>query len=376
MVSQKVSKCFGALCLSVCFIICLPVHAFGSKKPKATPPADPSSAWDDYLNIGRKVDDYRSDSQLIRNREPASHPTDSCTLAKNGDTFAEIVGWGINEAFDARPQELDYIASPSYDPYQIYNPPNKVNVSLMSHRFCSVSESSLQRNMSTSSTAAKMPSSKTIQNLSNFVSRYNSLRDRALQGNPEARADLKQLWVRFMGCLSYIESLGDPDTSRSESISRRYAPSGYERPQGVNFYIDPNQSEASKLNIGLFQFAPGSNGNIQSCIRRWNKKNTSCKISEKASSSEMIRILGSAKQVFNSFCGTSKILDTLYVQANSKNSYRTDNSNIRNNNSLKSPSDRCVSLNFRNGRSYNHFGPLHNSTGTNLGSLMSCVMFE
>jgi hypothetical protein len=167
--------------------------------------------------------------------------------------------------------------------------------------------------------------------------------------------------------------LGDADVARSDNLARQYGPSDYERPRGINFYYDQGQPIESALNIGLFQFAPGSSGNIQGCIRKWNKKHSACQIPTKATNAEMIRILGSSRQAFNSFCGSNQILNTFYIQVNTKNSYRTDTTNILNNGSMKSAQDRCVSLHMRTGRSYNHFGPFHNSTGSNLSTLMSCV---
>ncbi len=397
MNKQKLIKKTSLIFAVLCFVTSLPVHAFGSRKPKNPAPApappaptpsptptptptpeDPGNGsehdWDAYFETGRDVDSYRSSSQLTKGREPASHITGSCTASNGKETFAEQIGWAVNEGFSAKHQHLDYLSTSSWDPYDIYNPGKNVDVSLQSHSLCPVDRSSLERTLSTSSRSALMPSQGTIDDINTFVNRHNSLRTRSLQGDKNARKDLQALWGKFMGCLSYIESLGDPDTSRSESVARQYAPSGYDRPQGVNFYIDPNQSEASKLNIGLFQFAPGATGNIQSCIRRWNEANPSCEIPRRASNSEMIRIIGSARQSFNAFCGVSKVLDTLYVQANTDNSYRTDLRNQNSNGTLKAPSDRCVSLHFRTGRSYNHFGPFHNSTGRNLQKLMSCTM--
>jgi hypothetical protein len=293
-------------------------------------------------------------------------------LTSSSDTFIEAIGWGVDEAFVESPQELEYLATSSWDPYNIFPTSSAMNVSLQSHAMCRVSSESLQRNMSTSSRAANVPNALTIDRMNAFVDRYNALRTRVLSGDTTAVRDLKNHWARFLGCLAYVESLGDPDVPRSDSLARQFAPDDYSRPQGVNFYYDRGQPVESALNIGLFQFSPGSNGNIQGCIRKWNKKNTSCTIPERASNEEMIRILGSSRQAFNAYCGANAILNTFYVQVNTKNPYRSDASNILSNGSLKRAQDRCVSLHLRSGRSYNHFGPLHNSTGSNLAVLMSC----
>jgi len=284
------------------------------------------------------------------------------------------VGWGIEEAFTEAPQELDYIATSSWDPYDIYPTSSGHHVSLLSQPVCSATAESLRRNMSTTSRAANMPTSSTISRINTFSSRHNSLRAKAQKGDREALGDLKRHWAKFMGCLSYVESLSDPDVPRSDKLVREYAPSDYQRPRGVNFYYDVGQPIESALNIGLFQFSPGSSGNIQGCIRRWNKFHPTCQVSPRSNNDEMIRILGSSRQAFNSFCGSNAILNTFYIQANTDNSYRTDASNINSNGSMKQPKDRCVSLHVRTGRSYNHFGPFHNSTGSNLDKLMSCVV--
>jgi len=362
--------------------------AWGSKKPAtlefyatrtkrsrtnpATRPRPYPGPLTDYFAQGRVTDTYNSRVELTTTRDPASHRTDSCKIRRVKDTFSEAIGYGVDEGMRPRLQDLAYIASPSYDPYRI-RAASPVAISFTSHPMCEVDADDLRVMLSTTSRAPRMPSELAISKINTFVKRYNTLRARSLSGNKDAQVDLKHLWSHFMGCLAYVESLGDADAPRSDTLARKYAPTNYERPRGVNFYYDPGQPIESALNIGLFQFAPGSGGNIQSCIRSWNKTNPACAVPTNAPASEMIRVLGSARQAFNSFCGANMIINTFYVQANTTSAYNTSPHNTLPNGRLKAPSDRCVSLHVRSGRSYNHFGPFHNSTGLNLEKLMTCA---
>jgi hypothetical protein len=379
---------FGILLVGLLTSASFDVSAFGARKPttpnnpspKPNPKPDPNPEPDpepvlsaDYFAQGRSTDAYYNRSELQKSRAPASHRTDSCKLKDSEDTFAEAVGFGIEQAFRLRDQDLSYIATPSYDPYKIYST-SPTPVSFASHPMCETSSDEFQVILSKNGTAAKMPSMSGMKNANEFAKKYNSLRSRVLAGDDNAEVELKHLWSRFMGCLAYVESLGDADAARSDNLARDYAPDDYTRPKGVNFYYDPGQPVESALNIGLFQFAPGSSGNIQSCIREWNEAFPSCAVDRKASNDEMIRTLGSARQAFNAFCGTNMVLNTFYVQANTKSSYSTHPKNVLGSGALKAPKERCVSLHVRTGRSYNHFGPFHNSTGTNLEKLMACAV--
>ena len=119
-----------------------------------------------------------------------------------------------------------------------------------------------------------------------------------------------------MGCLSYTESLTTADSSRSYRVADKYAPSDYRKPEGVKFYEDPYQDEASKLNIGLFQFTPTWYGNVNPCIRNWNAWFPSCSVGAKPSKSSLIRKFGSSYQTFNAFCGVNKFVQTFAIQQN------------------------------------------------------------
>jgi hypothetical protein len=68
-----------------------------------------------------------------------------------------------------------------------------------------------------------------------------------------------------------------------------------------------------------------------------------------------------------------KILESFYVQINTTSSLRTHPDNLQSDGTLKKQADRCVTPHFHATRSYNHFGPLQNSTEENLERLMTCV---
>lgn len=330
--------------------------------------------YEKYFNIGRSVDASRSDNELTLSRAPASHKVDSCVLDRKHDTFAEAIGWGVEEAFKSSNQHLNVVSYSNWDPFNMYRDGSFSEVTLMSHPICETSKTTLRRTLSSKTIAAKMPDDQTIRHIQTFTERHNSLRKRAIRGNEEAKTDLKKLWGTLMTCLSYIESLGDPDTQASKNIARRIGPDDYSKPQGVKFYFDPNQPPVSAFNIGLYQFSRSSKGNVQGCIRKWNDRNPNCQLPRKASDDEMTRILGSSRQSFNAFCGANQVLNTFGTQVNTWDTHYTSRQNVGANGKLKPAAERCVSPHFRTRRAYNHFSPLHNGTGSNLNWLMSCTM--
>jgi hypothetical protein len=176
-----------------------------------------------------------------------------------------------------------------------------------------------------------------------------------------------------MMCLSYTESLTTADSQKSDKVARTYAPRGYHRPDGVLFYEDPYQTPASRLNIGLYQFTPSAEGNIQSCIRAWNEIHPRCQINESTKTSEMLKILGSNWQRFNAFCGVSKVTDMFSLQINTTGKNHTHPYNRLQGKGLRPSGERCVSIHMNTNTSYNHFGPFQNSANS-LKMLMNCTM--
>ena len=218
---------------------------------------------------------------------------------------------------------------------------------------------------------------KTIARIQRFTGAHNALRASWLTSRATTPpAKLVDLWGGFMGCLAYVEALSDPDPSSSDRVAQSVNFKG--RPPGVLFYIDPGQSNPeSRLNIGNFQFAPASNGNIYSCLLNWNKNVSpdaqSCRAPTKGSTHEMLRWLAEPSQLFNSYCGVNKLVETFFVQVNSTQPTRTPGPNRRAKGALSAPQNRCVTPFISSALAYNHFGPLQNTTGNNLNELMSCV---
>lgn len=240
--------------------------------------------------------------------------------------------------------------------------------SLISHPLCLSSEKTLTKSLGSS----KVPDSHTIKLLNDFASTHNNYREKAIKGDKSAKAKLAVIWSRFSSCLSFIESLTTADSPASYRLADRYGPDDYTKPTGVKFYYDKWQPEPSRLNIGLYQFTPNRSNNIHTCLNDWNQRYVECKITDRTDS-HLIKLVGSSLQRFNSFCGANKIVQTFSVQINTGRASSTHISN-QGTQGLKPAKDRCVTPHFRAGLAYNHFGPLQNSTGKNLKSLMSCVM--
>jgi hypothetical protein len=247
----------------------------------------------------------------------------------------QISDWAEYYSTNSVPLELDDI----YSIYQVKD--GFSELSLKDLNYCELDQSSLSRSLK------NVPDQKTINSLNHFF--YNS----------------KQVnYDKLFSCLATEESLGDPDTQASQKVYRE-STGGASKPSGVKFYIDREQPKESALNIGLFQFTPNVNGNIQSCVKSWNKifqgKNN-CQIKN---NKDALSALSSSAQNFNAFCGIHKIIETAAIQMKSEKT----SAKFR-------PGSECVSLQMRAGLAYNHFGPLQNSTGKNLASLGRCLDSE
>ncbi len=317
-----------------------------------------------------QIDDrYSSYRELLNPRLVDSGNTvDTCDEAlATPNTFGERISYYIYQHSKPRRPHVDVIAS--Y--YGISSSRERHSpVSLQSHPMCNVSKSSLTKTLKSSS---RVPSSTVIAQMNEWVDRYNTYRAGALKGDTDSQVALLSHWSKFMGCLAYQESLTSADSSKSESVARKYAPSNYRKPAGVKFYEDPYQDEVSRLNIGLFQFTPNSSGNIGACVRHWNELYPSCKVSTKASRGDLIHHFGSGAQTMNAFCGVNKIVQSFAIQVNTSKSVSTHPDN-QSGASMRPAASRCVSPFFYSGYSYNHFGPLMNSTGSNLAGLMACAL--
>ncbi len=328
---------------------------------------------DEYLNIsseiGPKVDAFRKDDELAgKAREKIN--IDSIDKCFNDDEahsyFSDQISYYASEMLNDVPAKVGFIGS-SYGASSDDN--NYFPTSLIRHPLCESTSKTL------SSTMKKVPNQNTIDKLNRFSGVINTLRMEVLNGDPSAKKELLGNWTKFFSCLAYSESLGSSDSSTSKNVATKNAPAGYRKPAGVEFYEDKAQPTVSRLNIGMFQFTPNSGGNIQPCIRAWNQMNTkksTCQINQKASPSELIKILGSSLQSFNAFCGVHKLIQTFAIQVNTTKISATHPAN-RVNGKLKAHELRCVTPYFYSGWAYNHFGPFQNSTGSNLNELFSCI---
>lgn len=304
-------------------------------------------AWTSVADeIATEVDTYLQSSELSAQRD-----TDSCLdNLKGHNRFADGLGFFINELSVKRKMSLSVASA-----FKMPSDTSKYQeVSLISHPLCEVTKESLSK------TIKKLPTDDTIALANRFANDHNRLR----KTNP---TELKKLWGKFFGCLAYKESLSTADLRSSQNVAKKYAPSDYQKPAGVKFYYDKLQPKESRLNIGMYQFTPNRYGNISPCIKDWNRSYSSCKITDK-SQNGLIRTLGSVSQDFNAYCGVHKLLQTFNVQLHTTKAKNTHPSNEN-----KAPANRCVTPHFYAGWAYNHFGPLQNSMGDNLGKLMRCV---
>lgn len=344
-----------------------------SREPAAVTDRLTPDGYSPYTEVaqtqGPVVDEkYRSYRELMVQRNIASsHYTDTCDPQLDEKaTFADRIAHSVELKMQPSKAQLGYVGS-------LFGMSNDVNTyqpnSLISHPLCTVSQSTLNTTLS----GKNIPTAAVIEKINRFANRMNQYRRDALSGKYEGYQKASQLWGKFFMCLSYAESLTTADTTRSGSVANKYAPSDYRKPAGVKFYEDPYQPEASKLNIGMFQFTPTAGGNIQACLREWNQVYPQCSVSTKAPTSELIRVLGSSMQTFNTFCATAKTTGMFAVQINTAKSQNTHPANLGSNGKLKGSSERCVSPHMAVGKSYNHFAPFQNGSGTTLGNLMNCV---
>lgn len=349
----------------------------GGGNPPTQPPENPDTEsfnifTDVGYTVGDKVDQYYQEHRelLVQRGVTGAHSIDSCDpQLRNQTRFAERISYAVVQNMTARKAKLAFIGNL----FDIPTDQEKfVPNSLMSHAMCEVTSSTLTKTIGSD----RVPSAAVIKKANELVKRFNGLRQKVIDKAPKATMEMAKFWGRVMMCLSYTESLTTADTSSSDSVAQKYAPSGYRRPAGVLFYEDPNQPASSRLNLGLFQFTPSAGGNINPCIKQWNEIYPSCQVSTSATQADMIKVLGSSYQTFNAFCGANKPAQMFSVQVNTTDVNNTHPLNRKSNGSLKASEDRCVSLHFLPGNSYNHFGPFQNSTGSNLDELLSCSLAD
>lgn len=336
--------------------------------PSRVPSSDPADPDLVELSsyISDTVDGIFNRSELGKSRDLTDNfAVDSCQPELDGlNQFSDSIAHSIGEMSKGKKVQLQSLGS--IFGYST-NPSTYKDVSLISHRLCDVTASSLQHTMG----SRRQPDAATRALAQRFADDHNKYRDQFLDNNPEGIKNFQKLWGKFFGCLAYTESLTTADTSTSERVADDYASSSYRKPAGVKFYIDPRQPQASKLNIGLFQFSPDFGGNINPCIKQWNNDYPSCQITSRTTDN-MINAVGSSGQRFNAYCGVHKLVQTFFVQSHSNQTKRTHPDNFKGG-SLKPAELRCVTPHIHASLGYNHFGPLQNTTGSNLNTIMSCI---
>lgn len=247
-------------------------------------------------------------------------------------------------------------------------------VSLVSHPLCEESHATLGTTLRRSNDLTDAE----VEHVNAFVGHANAARDAILADSTDTLPALRT-WTALGACLAYAESLGDPDTSTSLNRARQLLGDEFEKPDGVKFYYDSgHDNEASRWNIGLFQFVLFRGGNIQPCLVTWQAQGLpGGNVRRDLNVKEMGRFVGSPGQSFNAFCGINKIAQTMTINALTTDPSRTHPSNIVGDR-LKPSQQRCVSL--HNKRAYAHFGPLIRTNSTtagyasNLEKVMSCTV--
>lgn len=330
---------------------------------------DPTAYLETSAIIGPAVDRANNSSELSEVRSIINQDNvDKCFSDDEAhDIFSDQISFYSAMMFKDTPAMVGFIGSyyGTSENDNAYSP-----TSLIRHPLCSSTKTSLAKTMK------NIPAQSTIDKLNRFSSNVNALRSLVLKGDMTAKTELLTVWGRFFSCLGYTESLSTGDTEASYKVASKYASLGYRKPAGVKFYEDPSQAAESRLNIGMFQFTPTASGNIRPCLKAWNalhkNKGASCQININGSQSEMIKVLGSSLQSFNSFCGVHKLVQTFAIQVNTKNTGSTHPANLVNGKLVKEE-NRCVSPHFAAGKAYNHFGPFQNSTGSNMDKFFSCI---
>lgn len=323
------------------------------------------------IPMGQVVDSQYRNNELLKVRGfNKTFEVDKCDRRVQGqDRFADRIAFGVFRKMKLAVVDLGAGVPGLFGMSSDLN--TLTPVSLMSHAFCPVSASSLQVTFD----GRNVPSAGTIAKAQKLTELLNQFRNETLQGSLDSKVKAYKLWSKFMMCLAYTESLTTADVDSSKKIAEQM---GFERPEGVSFYNDSLQTNPdSILNIGLYQFSTVVNGgNTYSCVDDWNRQNPSCSIDTNISRKNSLNILASTYQSFNAFCGASMIARMFQVQVNTSRAKNTHPNNILNDGSLKPADERCVSPFMNVNRSYNHFGPLQNTTRNNLDQVLSCALSE
>lgn len=345
----------------------------------------------DSIEIAHIAEDT---SRELNPTRSISSKMDRCFEQMNIDSpknFAEAIEFAIDTYLtQARNNEFSEYIFGLYQAKNFTTP-----VSLTSSKMCETTDIYFTGGTS----ASRRESAHDFSNLQNrFSEVFNELKTQYTESlkcpnqisyQKLKKNNLKKFFFAVMASLAQHESLSTADTStsyqRAIEFSQYYGVSNFSKPPGVKFYFDPYQTNPhSARNMGLFQFSADKSGNILPCLNSWNQtfgnSHSACRIST-SSNKEAFQILGASDQIFNAFCGVSKLVQSFGIQVNatifetSSGRRRTSNLN-RKNGSLIHSSQRCVTPFAAPSNTYNHFGTLAHTVRSSNSSNTSRVINE
>lgn len=339
-------------------------------------PGGPTSQIDWITEVaepmGKAVDNqYSAYRELMAVRTSAkSFAVDTCDPEIQGkNRFADRIAYAVSKF--VTPARIDIGAGIA--PLFNLNANNSTYLptGLLSHPFCRVTLETLTETFEN----YRVPDATVIAKAQKFTDLLNQFRNEARAGSRDGQVKAYRLWSKFMMCLGYMESLTTANSQAADSIASSF---GFNRPPGVSFYNDPNQSAAdSVLAIGIFQLSNVVKwGDSYSCVMDWNRQFPSCRIDPDISKKDMVPILGSARQTFNAYCGVSVVARMFGVQVNATKAKNTHPDNVLASGALKAPGDRCVTPFMNVNKSYNHYAPLQNGSGFTLNNILSCTLAD
>lgn len=194
----------------------------------------------------------------------------------------------------------------------------------------------------------------TLVRINQFSARMN-----AAQGSTAKAV----IWSEFMGCLSEQETFRGYVSEEADTYS------GVPSPPGVKVGHDSDDG----IKAGVYQFTVNRSGsNLFECYHSWNKQmQEDDKCQRDYFKSNIKNEITTTGQVFNIYCGTHKVLESLFTQIHTETPKRTSLKNQDASGKLLPASDRCATPFSAN--SYQHFGPLRSSTSNNLDQVLACL---
>ncbi len=199
--------------------------------PVAQPPRAPvappraSVVTPDWATTLRNVDTLKKSDQLFRPRSQDMGFVDACVASGSRRSFGDALRLAVEQSLQSRVYPYN-----AYVREALYMPENAVQMAtgLLSHPFCSVNEVSIAHMLGEDKNGVSyVPQPEVVAKMANFTRTLESARQRAVAGQPDARADFVKIFSVFMGCLAYGESLtttGDPDNPvQKQTFDQRYA---------------------------------------------------------------------------------------------------------------------------------------------------------